>query len=152
MMTTVDEDLRELDRFVFSKLPLCGCGDPESILELYRDILRHRRAVSDADDWRPLNDEWTKFWDSKDETLMWLALYTLDHADLIEHGGGVRASWLTGSGYRFLELLEHYGCDVDEWNELRGRSSPSQLGQVGKEDQDAEEREKPNGPVDDANK
>ena len=80
---------------VFLQKWFCGCGVPENACESLRKLLK-----------------WHEDWDHRDEMreylgeLKYLTLYTLDHFELIEHGGGVGSSWLTGLGENVLAGLE----------------------------------------------
>ena len=88
----------------FQKLGVCGCGNPLPVLALLRELLE----VGDLrrrDRW----DESTQRLDAAlpgyESALHWLPLYWLDHAELSEHGGGVRGYWLTELGEQTLEYL-----------------------------------------------
>jgi hypothetical protein len=43
-----------------------------------------------------------------------LMLYTLDHFDLIEHGGGIGGAWLSKKGQAVLEALQREEGDAFE--------------------------------------
>jgi hypothetical protein len=88
---------------VFLMTWFCGCGAPEAatasllrLLEQYSD--EHREA-----DGEPAYKALPKW--IPDKGIMFLTLYWLTDLDLIEHGGGVLASWLTGKGQAVLEAL-----------------------------------------------
>lgn len=86
----------------------CGCGAPEAasasflrLLEQYNDEERDTRepAYKALPKWIP------------DDGLMFLTLYWLTHLDLLEHGGGVLASWLTDKGREVLGAMREEKAD-----------------------------------------
>lgn len=98
---TRQELRRFLDKF------FCGCGSPEAasasllrLLEQYSDENRDGEPAYKAlPTWIP------------DEGIRYLVLYWLTELDLLEHGGGVMASWLTGKGQNVLEALRREKAD-----------------------------------------
>jgi hypothetical protein len=93
------------------RLKYCGCGLPESALELTRDVLATidaRWSVGDHSD-----GAFAKYRARMKELLPsdgieYVVLYHLDSVDMIEHGGGVGGSWLTREGRDML-------CDLNAW-------------------------------------
>lgn len=90
--------------FFFGDFPLCGCGDPESALGLILNVLT--AAEENKDLLKAIGG---------DTPANWLALYAIDHAKLIEHGGSIHYSWLTGKGLAALAYLREHGVEYDEW-------------------------------------
>lgn len=90
---------------VFFQDHFCGCGSPPAaagallnLLEIWND---HDRAMY---------LELPKL--VQDDGCGWLLLYLIDrHMGLIEHGGGVKASWLDRKGKQVLEALR---CEKDD--------------------------------------
>jgi hypothetical protein len=105
----------ELRDFVLDKLPWCGCVGDE-MLERLRDILTILEMREEGG-----GDAWARSYAALEELLpdvanRWMWLCVIDSADLIEHGGNISGSWLTGDGHRALAALREYGCDHDQWN------------------------------------
>lgn len=92
-------------KVIYDDLGFCGCGQPEEALKLVLTLLR----LAPFYDSRPEIEALLP-----DPGVQMIVLYTLDHAELIEHGGGVGGSWLTDKGERFLALLEA----TDDWDEI----------------------------------
>ncbi len=90
---------------VFLDKLYCGCGDPESAS---RSLLRLLEQFSDRNN-EPAYLALPK-WIS-DDGVMFLTLYWMSDLGLIEHGGGVLASWLTGLGSDVLKALRRESID-----------------------------------------
>lgn len=133
-----EDDWEHLDRLFFTDMRFCGCGDPESVYELVRDLLeligeRWERVREPRDpiaraaevageiasgkaawDWREWNQRFRDRIGGGDGTY-YAVLYWLDGSGLIEHGGSVGGSWLTLKGKHYLSLMRmHCWDDVDE--------------------------------------
>lgn len=81
---------------VFLQDWFCGCGNPD---EAAAELLRLLELC-------PLYDHRTEFEALFPSSGMgYLVLYTLDHFDLIEHGGNVGGSWLTEKGQQVRDAL-----------------------------------------------
>jgi hypothetical protein len=78
----------------------CGCGCPEEACEILRRLLDAHPLHSKRD-----IDEIVS------PTLMYFILYTLDHFDLTEHGGGVGGAWLSAKGSAVLAALNRESVD-----------------------------------------
>lgn len=103
-----DEDfvLSEDDFNLLHALPVCGCGVPGTVYDLYRRQLRVTARTDDRDDWPTFGDRV----DAADgnETLFYVVAYVLDHIEATEHGGGIGGAWLTDKGRRLLAILDRY--------------------------------------------
>lgn len=102
--------------------PVCACGQPDLVIDLLvkaLDWFSRKKAAEDAREdtsprgWdafyeahRPLYEEFEEETCGGNQELFWLVLYTLDHCDLIEHGGGVASGWLTPLGEQALALAK----------------------------------------------
>jgi hypothetical protein len=98
---------------VWRVLPLCGCGAPEEALEVILWLLSSQGFEGPY-------EARAQFHDYADEHLggfYWLALYTLADKELTEHGGNVRAGWLTDRGRAALRYLLIFGTEPDLWPE-----------------------------------
>lgn len=97
---------------VFLQKWFCGCGSPQTASDALLRILEAYTEREPPNDyfkaWR-LIDEWFP-----DEGMRYLALYWLTDLDLIEHGGSVNASWLTGLGERVRDALRREKTDEFE--------------------------------------
>src|SRR4249920_500313 len=90
----VDSDLEWAYAVCWSDLPLCGCGYPDDLRDLWRDLLRGIKA-----------NVWpTEIVDH--EMFRYALLCSLDRAELTEHGMSTDGSWLTDKGRRFLAIVE----------------------------------------------
>jgi hypothetical protein len=94
---------------VLAKLPWCWCGNPEEVLGEFLQILTilEMRSHDKWDESWPLFEEWYR----ARPGLSQLALHALDKANLIEHGGAARGSWLRPEGQKFLNALRYFGIE-----------------------------------------
>lgn len=108
------------DFFYYEQLNWCGCGSPEIAKKVIRDFLRILNIKSSCTlDTNPKErDELYKTIENAfmdrfgvksvyDNELLLCLAYTLDAAELTEHGSGIGGAWLTKEGEMFLWLLEH---------------------------------------------
>src|SRR5690242_19610170 len=127
------DDLQHIHRLLFQDLKFCGCGDPEAVYELVRDLLElfgertdYIRSLSPGE-WAtggPRTCEQVRERITNSEAAYYAILYWLDGADLLEHGGSVGASWLTEKGYHYLGLMRaHEYRDMEEKTRWVTRSS-----------------------------
>lgn len=104
-----DEQVQEI---IYNDLGFCGCGQPEVVLEFVHKALQliNQRAEADFDaaSHTKINEH---FRFKNDNLFYWMAWYFLDRSDLIEHGIGVAASWLTEKGKAFLQYLDSHPLD-----------------------------------------
>lgn len=75
----------------------CSCGSPEDVWETILTILNmlnsgNRKKLYDTSDYQ--------------SGLTQIALYAMENAGLVEHGGSVFGSWPTKLGEEVIELLE----------------------------------------------
>ena len=96
----------ELD--LLCELPVCGCGRPAEVYDLYRSVLRAFVERGDA------------VGAAGDERMFYVVAYVLDHIDAIEHGGAVTYAWPTVKGERLLCLLDQYAEDYDRTPAVTG--------------------------------
>ena len=85
---------------VFNDIGLCGCGDPDAVLDMIQEFLEKRKGP----EW-----EWdaqVEFAKAHPEELMLFLEYILDGKGYTEHGSCVMGAWLTDKGKRLLELLQ----------------------------------------------
>lgn len=101
-------ELEELENFFYyEKLHWCGCGDPDSAKITVRDFLWALHV--DETSWGKQKERFIEKFgvDSVYENNLLLCLaYTLDAAELTEHGSSIGGAWLTEEGRMFLWLLE----------------------------------------------
>lgn len=126
-----EDDWEHLSQLFFTDMKFCGCGDPDSVYGLIRDLLTLFQERSEA--WERERQEHPPFgrmtgsdeakaaWEKiKDrigggDGVYYAVLYWLDGSGMIEHGGSVGGSWLTAKGKHYLSLLRvHCMDDVDE--------------------------------------
>lgn len=98
---TEHEALKEY--FRYERLKWCGCGIPEIALEQVRKFLD---AYKDFDNRRTKLKEYFGVEYIYDNPLLLCLAYTLDAAELTEHGSSVGGAWLTKDGEDFLYCME----------------------------------------------
>lgn len=102
------ENIAYVQSIVLDKLGFCGCGSPEDVLKLLKEVLEilDMRNPRDKDSWqisyKKLEERFYK-----DDTLLTFFLYWLDDKELTEHGGSVGGSWLSSEGKILLEKLRN---------------------------------------------
>ena len=125
------DDLQHLYKLFCDDLRTCGCGNPEQVYALVRDLLelapfhQHPEKIAErigasAEDYR-----------NGDLGAYYMVLYVLDDARLIEHGGGVGGSWLTDKGTRYLELMRRH--EWDDFSDTDGYGSSAGYPHGGKD-------------------
>lgn len=92
-LDVLTDEERKLYDEVTSKLGLCGCGQPEAIVEEWISVLEFCAA--------PYPKNW-KFWTLHREHIGHLA----SDMGLTEHGGSVYGSWMQPAGEAFLGNLK----------------------------------------------
>lgn len=91
-------------------LGFCGCGLPEEVYGLIRDILTLAPFFEGYKTGQP-NHEKVKALLGGSGAVFYGFLYWLDRAGLIEHGTSVGGSWLSGKGAHYLPLMRRHGWD-----------------------------------------
>ena len=88
----------ELQHLFTDEMHICGCGRPEAVAILVRDILRCAPFYE---------EENQKSLEAllPSDGIFYAVLALLDEADLIEHGGSIGGSWLTPKGEEALGSL-----------------------------------------------
>lgn len=99
-MTQLSQEVRDhVYSLLFDQMNLC-CGLPETSFELIRELMTCFREKRDIGALLP------------DDGARYLVLSVLDHADLIEHGSIIDASWLTKKGEWHWQALTR--CEYDD--------------------------------------
>jgi len=81
----------------------CGCGDPDSVLDLVR---RYLETTAWAwEDWGARHQERNAH-AQMDQDAWMLLEYVCDAAGWTEHGGSVGGAWLTEEGRHALSILQ----------------------------------------------
>ena len=113
-----DDDLDHLYQLTHD-LGFCGCGDPESVYNLVRDLLAlfeekwSDKAKQNDAHWREVSQQITDRIGGG-EGVYYAVLYFTDRAGLIEHGGSIGGSWLTAKGKHYLGLMRlHEYADME---------------------------------------
>lgn len=99
-----NDDLCHLYALLYGDLRFCGCGNPEQVYGLVRDLLGLAPFYDNPD----LVRERVGGPSPEDHGPYYLVLYVLDHAGLISHGGSIGGSWLTPKGEHYLGLMRRY--------------------------------------------
>lgn len=81
----------------------CGCGDPEAASKELLDLLRQHPLYE--------GERGAKLRKRLGDGIFYITLYTLDHFDLTEHGGGVNGAWLTLKGEDIRDALAREEAD-----------------------------------------
>lgn len=99
------------DELMIDRLKFCGCGDPESVLNLLHEFIemvtKHRNEnsphIGDMEKWkahcdrqRKEKNDFIKDWSNE---VIWLLFYILDEKEIFEHGGNVSGGWLKDHEY-----------------------------------------------------
>jgi len=108
-----EELIEECEKFFYyEKLNWCGCGDPETAKKVIRDFLRILYDYKKEDNINSAYQKKCKNLKERfgvdnvyDNELLLCLAYTLDAADLIEHGSSIGGAWTTDEGDMFLWLL-----------------------------------------------
>ncbi len=108
-------DVEDCEEFFYDyKLRWCGCGDPDVAKRAVRDLLAilydfRKDADEDFDTAykRKLRNLKERFGAKSvyDNELLLCLAYTLDAAELTEHGSGIGGAWLSKEGEMFLWAL-----------------------------------------------
>jgi hypothetical protein len=108
MACLVCEDEQEhLYRLIADDFSFCGCGNPDGVYELVRDILDLAPFYEDPGKVRELI--------GGSDATYYAVLYFIDRSGLIEHGGSVGGSWLSEKGKHYLPLMHrHEYGDFDQ--------------------------------------
>jgi hypothetical protein len=98
-----DENTKS-NQMYYGQLGLCGCGDPEAVHAMLiicaeqfdrgENNLSHFNGV----------DGIKKIVIENIDVVSEFIAHFLDQKDIIEHGGSVYGSWLTGRGRQFIQL------------------------------------------------
>ena len=109
---TKDEAEQILYNMYFDELQLCGCGAPDNVLVMIKEVLNalNRQDSSERREvlFKTLGFEAT----SLDElTTIQYGMYkfildVLDNAEIIEHGSSIHGAWLTKHGLEILQAFE----------------------------------------------
>jgi len=89
--------------FKYEKIGLCGCGDPDSVMDKIRVLLKIIR-----DNKEEQLQEAFGVSNIYDNELLLFMIYILNDKDILEHGTGVGGSWLTEEGRMLLYVLENF--------------------------------------------
>lgn len=90
-------------------LGFCGCGDPETVLNLIHGLikLKQKRCADTAN----ISDAWFEYrYGMKAylieniDAVMWFFDYLLDEKEITTHGGNVSGSWI--DDHNFVAALE----------------------------------------------
>lgn len=83
----------------------CGCGVPDTVLDLVRRYLETTAWANE--DWNTRHDFRGRIERAAMSEDAWLLLeYVCDRADWTEHGGSVGGAWLTDKGREALAILQ----------------------------------------------
>lgn len=96
----------EVVETIWEKLGICGCGDPEAVIDLIKRILE---CFRDED-----HHKIAEILEAKHDGVFWFVLYQLDNAGLIDHGVNVRSGFITDKGKEFLAIISHPNFDLDD--------------------------------------
>lgn len=104
MTADVDQPtLEHLYKVYYDDLNMCGCGYTDAAWQLIRDTL----AYFNDRDAAPALDATL----GENPGAQQVVLSALDHAELIDHGTSLHASWLTPKGKWVLTSLNQVGVD-----------------------------------------
>jgi len=102
---------REVYELCKTHFPNCGCGSPEGVARLIRDVLIGFKGDIDYEKMKAILPG---VYGDNENFGEWFLLYVIDASGLIEHGCSVRGSWLTPKGKGFVAAIETY----EDWEDL----------------------------------
>lgn len=97
-----------------SELPLCGCGDPESVYQAIHALLSYFDLRNKPE--VPKSTDFDKI-DIYESPFMLFMVYYLDNKGYLDHGMSIGCSWLTEKGedmLGYLKIMEAFEYDLDE--------------------------------------
>lgn len=100
----------------FERWKFCGCGDPEAVAELVRDVLaaieqRWEASQAEPEVWGPASQSAYEECERAlqalipNKVLTEFVLYSLDAWGYLEHGSNIGGAWLTEEGEQILAAL-----------------------------------------------
>lgn len=95
------EKFEMFEDIVFADIGLCGCGDPDAVLDMIQAYLE----IKASDNFGMLGKV-QDFTEKYKEELLLFMMYTLDKKGFTEHGTSINTAWITYKGKKFLELLQ----------------------------------------------
>jgi hypothetical protein len=104
--------------FLWSSFPICGCGNPEAIVEhLYGMLRRAHEFHVDKDHTVKIVEEGNLF--------QLLLAYVIDDQHLTDHGSSIYGAWPTDLGKMVLALLDKHGTDLGAIEDARQHPNAS---------------------------
>lgn len=97
-----------------SELPICGCGDPESVYQAIHTMLSYFDLRSKPE--TPKSKEFDEI-DIYESPFVLFMAYYLDDAGYLDHGTSIGYSWLAKKGETllgYLKIIEPYRYDYDK--------------------------------------
>jgi hypothetical protein len=107
-VTDREDVLQHVNSLFYIQLGLCGCGNPEESFDLVRQLLTLAPYYQGPE----VRAQVAAL--CGNEPAKHIILSTLDHADLIEHGGSIGGAWLTTKGEWYLKALN----SITTWDEI----------------------------------
>jgi len=107
----IERDVVEdvLKQFYYEELNFCGCGNPEDIMQLIKDLLNQISHKWDNEKtYEERQEEIIKIFNFNgkvNHAVYDFILNYLDIVGLLEHGGSIGGSWLTERGKVILKLM-----------------------------------------------
>lgn len=103
-----------MDYYMYGRLHLCGCGNPEDTYEVIRKYLRIREiAITDRQTYDDVQKKYKEdlHIDTEDDLqygLLQFLMYVLDENGFTEHGSSIGGCRLTKDGERLLTVLDYW--------------------------------------------
>lgn len=91
----------DFDKVVFEELGLCGCGDPNAVLDMIQEYLEIKSSYN----FGMFNKRETFAENYKEELLLFM-MYVMDNKGYTEHGTSIGTAWITEKGKEFLAMLQ----------------------------------------------
>lgn len=105
----------EFYNLYYTKLGMCGCGNPEDVKNYIYKVLKVQKDWKNGtitfDQRVRIHKKIIK--ETDPDIILQFTLHVLDNSEFLEHGGSIGGAWFTENGDRLLELLEKFK-DVDE--------------------------------------
>lgn len=118
------------DYFIHDLIGICGCGKPDWMRFLIRDVLKLYEWEHDTDNIVRRSEEFREERKRKyekvfgvkniyDSPMALFVVYILNDKELLEHGTGIGGSWITELGRMCLTVLEEKCREIE--NELEDK-------------------------------
>jgi hypothetical protein len=115
------KDYEEFESLIYAKF-ICGCGDPNSVMELvkkYLEILKEYEdsrvpttlgyaAFLSSEAYENYKQGKEAIFNNVPEPFQYLLMYDCDRLGFTEHGSAVNSAWITKKGREAIEYITEF--------------------------------------------